>query len=133
MFRREYETMAEGDAKSCLLGSYARLRTLENPDAALKWAQSLPDARQRFEAVSTICGSLFMGTDAGNTFLGFYGREGDAAERLTLQFADAWMAAPEVAAKATHIYDLYPFVEWHIKDPAASEAWLATVPKWPRP
>jgi hypothetical protein len=130
-FLREYEAMAEGPARSALNSRYATLRALENPDAALKWAQSLPDARQRFEAVSTICGSLFMGTDAGNTFLGFYGREGDAAERLTRQLADAWMAAPEVAA-ASHLgsstYELYPFVEWHIKDPAASEAWLATVP-----
>ena len=126
-FRREYEAMAEGPAKSALNSRYATLRAWENPDAALKWAHTLPDARQRYEAVTTICASLFMGTDAGNTFLGFYGREGDAAERLSRQFADAWMAAPEVAAKATHIYDLYPFVEWHIKDPAASEAWLATV------
>lgn len=127
-FRREYEAMAEGPARSALNSRYATLRALENPDAALQWAHTLPDARQRFEAVTTICASLFMGTNAGNTFLGFYGREGDAAERLTRQFADAWMAAPEEAAKAPHIYDLYPFREWHIKDPAASEAWLATVP-----
>lgn len=132
-FRREYEAMAEGPAKSALNSRYATLRALENPDAALKWAQSLPDARHRFEAVTTICASLFMGTDAGNTFLGFYGREGDGAERLTRQFADAWMAAPKEAAEAARYmhgssYELYPFLEWHIKDPAASEAWLATVP-----
>lgn len=129
-FLREYEALPEGAAKSSLNSRYAILRALENPDNALKWAHSLPNARQRFEAVTTICASLFIETDGGNTFLSFYGREGDAAERLTREFAEAWMAAPQDSSKlsfeSAHATRLLG--EWHNKTPAAAELWLATLP-----
>ncbi|HEX2746761.1 MAG TPA: hypothetical protein VHM91_02085, partial [Verrucomicrobiales bacterium] len=107
VLRTEYEALPPGYARDMLARRYAEVRAKEDPEAAVTWARTLPDKELRASALRIISENL--AEDSGEA-------------KATQYHAEAWLAdAGRTEELAAH------FINWHLADPPAADAWLRTV------
>jgi hypothetical protein len=108
VLRTEYEALPPGYARDTLARRYAEVRAKEDPEAAVTWARTLPDKELRASALRIISENL--PDDAGEA-------------RATQLHAEAWLLSDPGRTEELAAH----FINWHLADPPAADAWLRTV------